>query len=205
MSTTLIAKGSEGSKFPKLEAGLYNAVCYAVVDLGLQHNKVYDKYSQQIAILFELTDEQIEVNGRRENRTISGIYTNSISDKSNLRKILEGWRGRAFTPEELEGFDLEKLLGLPCMVNVIDDTGSNGNTYSKIGSVSKLPKVHGPIEGVQEPFIFELIDEKSLIHMQSLPEWIQKKIKESKTYEEISGRSAGEGFSEIPSDDDLPF
>jgi len=201
MSTTLIAKGAEGSRFPKLEAGLYNAVCYAVIDLGIQYNKNYDKESQQIMILFELPDEQIEINGRMEPRTVSGTYTNSLSDKSNLRKILEGWRGRAFTAEELKGFDLEKLLGLPCMVNMIDDTGANGNVYSKIGSVSRLPKGHAPVEGSQEPFIFELIDETSLIHMQSLPEWIQNRIKESRTYKEIKESEGTGGFGEISSED----
>ena len=106
MSTTLIAKDSGGSKFPKLEAGLYNAVCYAVVDLGVHYNKTFGKENQQIMILFELPDEKIEVNGKWESRTVSGTYTCSLSDKSNLRKVLEGWRGRAFTPEELDGFDL---------------------------------------------------------------------------------------------------
>ena len=84
---------------------------------------------------------------------------------------------------------------------MIDDTGANGNVYSKIGSVSRLPKGHAPVEGSQEPFIFELIDETSLIHMQSLPEWIQNRIKESRTYKEIKESEGTGGFGEISSED----
>ena len=43
-------------------------------------------------------------------RTISATYTLSLGERSNLRKMLESWRSRAFTPEELQGFDLEKVF-----------------------------------------------------------------------------------------------
>jgi hypothetical protein len=48
-------------------------------------------------------------------------------------------RGRAFTDSELMGFDLESLIGLPCLLNVVHVT-RDGTTYSNVSSVMRLPK-----------------------------------------------------------------
>ena len=57
-----------------------------------------------------------------------------MSEKANLRKDLEGWRGKSFTESELEGFDLEKLIGSNCMLNIV----YNKKGKAKISGISKL-------------------------------------------------------------------
>ncbi|MHA1379626.1 MAG: hypothetical protein ACTSRG_14730 [Candidatus Helarchaeota archaeon] len=43
----------------------------------------------------------------------------SLHAKATMRKFLESWRGKKFTKEELEGFDLQKILGKPCQLQII--------------------------------------------------------------------------------------
>lgn len=109
---SLIAKASGGSKFPILEAGSYPAMCYAIVDIGQQYNKTFNNYAQKVIFMWELPGEEIEIEGEMKPRAISETYTNSLGEKANLRKMLENWRGRAFTQEEMDGFDLRNVLGL---------------------------------------------------------------------------------------------
>ena len=82
----------------------------------------------------------------------------SLSEKANLRKDLESWRGKAFTAEELKGFDIEKLIGVNAMASIIHNQ-SGDRTYANISSISKLMK------GLQ-PMATE--------NKRTLPEWIDK-------------------------------
>ena len=61
--------------------------------------------------------------------TVSRTFTVSLHEKANLRKFLSAWRGRDFTTEEAKAFDVSKLLGAYCMVNVTESE-TNGKTYS---------------------------------------------------------------------------
>jgi hypothetical protein len=70
-------------------------------------------------------------------------FTASLSEKANLRPFLEGWRGKAFTPEELRGFDPAQVAGVPAYINVIHEPGQkNGKAvvYANIASIMPLPK-----------------------------------------------------------------
>ena len=209
--SSLIAKNTSTSTFEPIEAGTYPAICSAIIDIGMQYNKAFDKESHKVIIIFELPDETYEADGIIRSRTISGEYTLSLSDRSNLRKMLEAWRGKAFTPEELEGFDLEKVLGLPCLVTVINETNLNtGKTYSNIGSVSKVIKGMNVV-GREEPFLFDLMADNMTAILPTLPEWIKNKIFESSTYKEVTGDRAAEIIKElaetapVSGPDDLPF
>ena len=62
-------------------------------------------------------------------------YRLSLHEKSNLRPMLEAWRGRKFNEEELTGFDLEKLVGVNCQVQVIHGIKSTGGTFAKVQAV----------------------------------------------------------------------
>jgi hypothetical protein len=68
---------------------------------------------------------------------VMATFTNSLHEKSRLRPMLEAWRGRKFTNEELDGFDLEKLIGANCQVQVIHAITDKG-TYANIQAV--VPK-----------------------------------------------------------------
>src|SRR5262245_59119957 len=45
--------------------------------------------------------------------------------------MLEHWRAKAFTAEELKGFNLSKLKGAPCHVNIVHKV-NNGTIYANL-------------------------------------------------------------------------
>ena len=211
--SSLIAKNTSTSTFEPLEAGAYPAICSAIIDIGMQYNKAFDKENHKVIITFESPSETYETEEGTKSRSISGEYTLSLSDRSNLRRMLEAWRGRAFTPEELEGFDLENILGLPCLVTIVNETNLNtGKTYSNIGGVSKMMKGLPTPVGREEPLLFDLMADNMTAILPTLPEWIKNKIFESSTYKELTGNRAEELIKELAetapiaaSADDLPF
>lgn len=141
----VVASAGEKREFFLVPAGTHRAVCYGVWDIGLQKTvfQGQEKTQHKCVVGFEI-DEQIpsgEYTGKR--MTIFKRYTLSLSEKATLRKDLESWRGRAFTPEELRGFDIEKLVGVSCMLSVVHNVtrdASGDRTYANIVSVSKLMK-----------------------------------------------------------------
>ena len=50
------------------------------------------------------------------------------------------WRGRDFTEEEEAGFDVEKLVGVPCTVTVINNAGDDGAIYANVSAVAPSQK-----------------------------------------------------------------
>lgn len=170
-----------GSSIPIIEAGAYPAVCVSIIDIGEQYNKTYDKWVRKCIFQFEIPSETITIEGEEKPRVISETYTASLAERAVLRAVLESWRGREFTQNELACFDLENVLGAPCMLNIIHSDNSKGNTFAKIATITRLPK--GFEVSTETPkVIFSLDDENALDTMRNFPEWIQKRIEESKTY-----------------------
>ncbi len=60
-------------------------------------------------------------------------FTASLNEKASLRKFLRGWFGRDLTPQEMEDFDTETLLGKPAMLVVVHEIVEN-ETYANIAA-----------------------------------------------------------------------
>lgn len=211
---SLIAKANSGNRQPALEAGSYAAKCYAVIDIGEHYSQMYDKYARKVIIMWELPDEIALFDGEAKPRAISETYTNSISEKATLRKTLENWRGKAFTPEELDGFDLKNVLGTGCLLSIIHAPRKNElGEYAKIGSVSRLPKSMSVPDKTYNPLVYLDLDEPDALEkMKSLPEWVRKRIEESETYkrlispdENMTISGSADNFSEVDDTHDVPF
>ena len=59
--------------------------------------------------------------------------------------MLEVWRNKKFTPDELDGFDLEKLVGAPCQIQVAQEQGDEG-PFSFPQVVLKANKLSRPVQ-----------------------------------------------------------
>lgn len=177
----IVSAPDGGSKWPLLEAGTYPAVCIGIIDIGEHENSMYDNTARKVIIMWELPGETIENDGKIESRVISETYTASLGEKANLRKMLDGWRGRPFTQEELKGFDLRNILGVPCLLGTVVKEKNGGGQFAKIGTVSKLPKGFPAPMARNAQIIFDLDDPTH--DMEALPKWIQDRIKESVTYQ----------------------
>lgn len=70
---------------------------------------------------------------------VSQMYTLSLHEKSNLCKHLESWRGKRFTDEERRGFDVERLIGVACQLQVVHKI-TDGGVYANVQAVVPLGK-----------------------------------------------------------------
>jgi hypothetical protein len=195
----IIAKADNGSNFTPIPEGVHTAICYAIIDLGMHYSEKFGKTSHKALIMWELPEEKIEVDGEEKPRAISKEYTLSLSEKANLRKDLQAWRGKAFTDEELAGFDLQNVLGKGCQLQVIH-TEQNGKTYTNIASIMGLPKGMKLDDSFNPKIYFDLGSPDALTEMANLPAWVQDKIKASETYKDMTAFHPAPG-----EEDDLPF
>lgn len=166
------AKETSGDFKPAPE-GTHLARCISVVSLGTQTSELYAA-AYKVLIGWELPNETIEYGEGNSPMVVSKEYTLSLHKKATLRQHLESWRGKAFSGDELKGFPIEKVLGVPCLVNVIHKTTENG-TFARVAGVSALPKGTNCPEAHHKLIHFEIEHGKNDT-FKSLPEWIQKKI-----------------------------
>lgn len=123
--------------YEPLPTGLQPAICIAVYDLGLQKGYM-DKIQHKLVILWEL-EARRETDGERFLATKK--YTACLDERATLTADLQSWRGRAFTPEELQGFDMDKILVKPCQLNLVQVTKTNGDPFVEVAAV--LPPLRG--------------------------------------------------------------
>ena len=203
----LTFKASAGSgDFKSVPAGSHIAVCNLVADLGLQPGSgMYPSPKHQVYIRFEVAAERVqyEQNGKQLDGpvVIGNAYTASMHEKSNLRKQLEGWRGRKFSDEEAERFDVASILGKACMLSVIENVKGD-KTYSNIQNISALPKgITAP--KAENPLLYYASDDTSQFNQ--LPEWIKKKIDSQLEKPEVSSDPDAWRTNTEITDDDIPF
>lgn len=200
----LTASASSGASYAPIPEGTYPAVCNMLVDLGMQFNEAYKNTSRKVLIQWQIPEETIEIDGEEVPRTISNRYTLSLGEKASLRADLAAWRGRDFTPQELEAFDLRNIVGAPCLINIIHKD-SNGKRYANISSIMALPKGMPKPQISGEPIIFDL-DESPLADVAKLPKWVAEIIYKSTTYQDkISTPPTAAEFEELDDEEKLPF
>ena len=215
-----IATDSGGGNFKRVPPGAYIGRCYSLIDLGTQltSGNFGEKLQHKIRICWELFGEDengepltIDVNGKMMPMTINKSYTVSLHDKASLRKDLAAWRGKDFSDEEAKGFDVQKLLGAYCMVNVTSSE-SNGKTYSNVAGLTPLPGAlkNAKPEPVHEHVVFDL-DNPDMAVFGGFHEKLQDAITRSPEWARMN-RSAPQyaapaavssGFE--PEVDDIPF
>lgn len=203
----IIARASSGGSYEPIPAGTYTGVCYSIIDLGVQVNEKFGIKSRKIMITWELPDETMEVDGETKPKVIGKEYTLSLSEKGNLRKELEAWRGRAFTKDELDGFDLKNVLGKGCQLQVIHKTTATGKVRAVITAIIGLPKGMKAPEAQNELVYFEIDQPQAIDKISTLPEWIQTKIRQSETWEELKSKSKFTDKLAVAeeTEDDCPF
>lgn len=208
----LTVKESSGGDYTPVSQGLHHAVCYSIFDLGTQFNEYFGKKQHKLLLCWELPDEriQIEKDGEQQDlpRAVSKEYTASLNEKSNLRKDLETWRGKAFSKDELEGFDIKVLLGVNCNIQVIHKTKGD-KTYSNVSAVMPMMKGVEKREA-ENPLRFFSFEDGGDIP-EGTPEWIEKKIlaaeeaSKHKAYEPEQPPYSEESSYPVDGDDDIPF
>lgn len=174
----IIAKA--GATFTPCPSGSHIATCVDVVDLGIIKSTYSGKTKSQHKVniiwqIGEMRDDGKPFLPRKR-------YTLSLHEKASLRKDLESWRGRPFSDAELEGFDIEALIGVSCMLSVVH-AAQSGSVYANVTAIMRLPKGVAPI-----------MADPSYVRVQDRP-------KEDAAPGNM--QPADEGWQ--PTDDDVPF
>jgi hypothetical protein len=176
-----ISESGGGGNFDKkvLEAGAYAGVCDMVVDLGVQASPggLYAP-KRSVLLRFQIPSERVEITKDGETKDLPAVISRtlglSLNEKATLRQLLQSWRGRAFTPEELKKFDLVNVLGKPAFVNVTHSVKGD-RTYANLTSLMPLPKGM-PAPVLEGEALWYSIDEPDPAVFDRLPAWVQDKI-----------------------------
>lgn len=209
-----LPKPNDGGDFTPPPAGVWSAICHRFIDLGTQQSNYNGETKQQHKVLlsWEITDTDTRMEDGQP-FTISQRYTWSMSEKANLRKTLESWRGQPFVETDFGpgGFDVKNLIGAPCMLSIMQ-VQKDGKTYANINSVTRLPKQMSPGELVNDTVYFSLDDFDPDV-LGKLSDTLQNTIKSSPEYRAL-GRPADDGYHAPPArdptdpgpdDSDIPF
>jgi hypothetical protein len=130
MSLTLTKQ--ESGNFEPAPAGMHNAICVDVIDLGLVQTNYGDK--DMLRIMWELPETKM---GDGRPFVVSKRYNKSLHTKAALNKDLSKWRGRLI--EDGESIDMTKLLGANCKLEV-EHFQDGDKTFTGIGYIGKPEK-----------------------------------------------------------------
>lgn len=177
-----------------IPAGNYIARCYQMIHIGTVPEEYMGqkKMTPKARIGWELPTELKvfkQENGEQP-CVISEEFSLYLNEKANLRKMLAAWRGRDFTEDEAKNFDITKLLGVPCMLNIIHKPSKDGTKmYEKIAGVTPLAKGVNCPPQINPTLIFEH-ENPDMEVFNKLPDFIKAKIMLS---EEWTKRTGGQG------------
>ena len=194
-----------------IPAGNYIARCYQMIEIGTVKETILgkEKILPKVRIGWELPTELKvfkEENGEQP-MVISKEYTLSMAEKANLRIALKSWRGKDFTEEEARKFDITKLLGVPCMLNIIHKPSKDGTrVYEEISGITPLPKGIICPEQINPTFVLSY-DDFDVQRFDKLPDFIKSKMVTSMEFVAITNPNHKDinGEHEDKTDDNVPF
>lgn len=196
-----------------IPVGNYIARCYQMIEIGTIKDTYLGepKISHKVRIGWELpTETRVfkEENGEQP-FVISKEYTLSLGEKSNLRKDLKSWRGVDFTEDQARAFDITKLIGVPCLLNIIHKPSKDGSkVYEEIAGITPIPKGMQCPAQISKTLLLEY-DNFSYSTFDMLPDFLKDKIKTSLEYtamQQPNHADANQHETNFNNDsDDLPF
>jgi hypothetical protein len=205
---TYASDSGGGKDFDPVPEGSHLAVCDMFVDLGIQESNYNGEIKQQHKIYLRWQIPSLRLKYEKDGvehegpMAIGSKFTLSLHEKASLRKILQSWRGRAFTPEELKKFDVTTILGKPCLITVTHSPKDGGGVYANVGAVARLP------QGIPEP----TLEGEALIYdadnrgtFEKLRPWLQDAIKAQKLEESPPEQRGEQQPAYADLDDDCPF
>lgn len=200
---SLIAKEPE-SNFELAPEGTHVARCVQLIDLGTQYSEYWKKSSHKLLIGWELPTE-LQENG--EPFLVWNRYTLSLAPKSALRHDLEAWRSKAFTEDELSGFDLADVVGAPCLVTV-NHRKDGDKTYANVTGVAAVLKgveVPAMVHDTKEFYIENWDDEVFAAFSDKLKETILQSAEARARNGQLDETAEEPESSEDFPDDNIPF
>lgn len=194
-----------GGDFEKAPEGMHVARCFKVIDCGTHLNPTFGKRQRLAWVFFELP-KALMTKGEQAGKPfiIGKRYGLSHHEKSILRGDLESWYGKRFDTAALDkagGFDLEKVIGRPALVNIIH---SEDGKYANIKAINPLPEGMECPAAVNQPFVFSL-SEFNRERFDKLSEKMREFIAQSDEYQAMSKPEPQKEHAFSDMADDIPF
>lgn len=203
---------------PLIEADVYPGYLVQLIDLGLQPQRPFQGKekppAQEIMLTYELADvfmldgegNELEDKPRwiSESLPFFGLFADRA--KSTLRY-------KAFDPTEAWGGDFSQAIGMPCNITLVNNVKGD-KTYTNIANIASMSaKKAANLPEIKNPTKCFDLDEPDLELFQSLPTWIQDKIKSNLNYkgsklEALLGKGSPapkENKKVEEEDDDTPY
>lgn len=179
----IIAK--EENQGEPIPTGMQHAVCGMVCDIGFQQGEYQGKPTlrHQIVVIWELDEKKKLGQFAGQPFQVSKFYTLSLDKKAKLRADIQSWRGTPFTESELGGFDVERLIGANCFLNLVEDQNGKVKPHAITPIAKGMAKIKASIT--------------------KEPEWVQKFRDKA-----IDPSKAADMANSAPpphTEDDLPF
>lgn len=214
-----------GEEIPPLTQKMHHAVTFLLVDIGTQLNQHFQTYSKELVIGWEVPSERYtwedKDTGEKTERAkmITRRFTASLARSSHLKAILETWRNKPFSEDELKNFDLSTILGINGYIQVMHKPTKRGGIFPEVSAVMPLPPGTATLKPEREIIQFHMSTDTVI--PENMPNWIKKRILASPEWLQISGGAAPPqagpagspppGFDTPPpidsygQDDDIPF
>jgi hypothetical protein len=165
---------------------LYPARLVQVVDLGVQPRsyKGEEKDPQPMILLtYELVGEfLVDESGEPDPGKPRWVSESFPLYGLKAEKAKSNQRLAVLDPQGVVGGNFAKLLGTPCMINIVQQAGKKDPTaiYAKIDALAVMRAKDriGLADLVNEPRVLDL-DEPNKAVFDELPEWVQEKIRTS--------------------------
>lgn len=163
-----------------LTEGVQEARVLRILDIGTQPQPENSKYpkdpKRQILAMFELANDQIEIEGEQKPAVVSLRVNFGVGDRSKMAKLVKAL-GLA------EKFKFSDMLGKPISLTIENKQGSDGVTRSRIKDFAGLsPKVAATVpQLVAESYLFDF-DEPDLAILDSLSDYMKKMLQKAAEY-----------------------
>lgn len=175
------AKGNGPSRAPDIKEGTHIAIVNALVDLGVQPGT--DKYPAQkrkVYVGFEFPKCIIDFPARDDKPSSKSparegrFMALTMNEKASFRKMIASLRGKPFASDrEAENFDLQTILGMPCMISVSHKVVGD-KTYCNLGDPVPLIEGMTLTDTLAKPALFYDTDAHDSASYDALPDWMKK-------------------------------
>lgn len=193
-------------------ADQHPAVCVALIDLGTHQDEYQDSgkkfHVRRVLIVWELTACR-KAGTKTANHVVCKDYNLFFGPTSALRKLVEGWRGAGF--KEGDDFDISKLLGQKCLINLTHGKSARGSAYAKLASVGKLPKGLECPEPQHKPVAWVVGSEEPLpawlpyLYGEPVADVINRCLELNGGVDQAAGDQGGADSQGTGGDEEIPF
>jgi len=184
MNTPLLTAPEPESNYSPCPEGNHIARCFQIIDLGTRNITTgnFPGLKREVQFLFETPYETsvFDESKGQQPYYVRLKHTLYMTEKSNLRKMIQSWLGKKFTEEEAKYFNIFSLIGMTCQVNVVHSQKGT-KTYANIVSVTPMAKGMNCPDAINPLLCYTPVshDQEAF---SKLPSFIQDEIKTSEEF-----------------------